>query len=100
VSARYLAPGRLALGLALALAACGGGPERTPLVLYSPHGRDLLTLVEKTYETEHPEIDLRRLDMVSQEVYDRETEQAPLLLRHTSNAQRGFAVTSRDSEMQ
>ena len=44
---------------------------RTPLVLYSPHGRDLLTLVEKTYESKHPEIDVRWLDMGSQDVYDR-----------------------------
>ncbi len=45
--------------------------SRTPLVLYSPHGRDLLGLVEKTYEAKHPEIDVRWLDMGSQEVYDR-----------------------------
>jgi len=42
---RRLAAGCLALGLALSLAGCSGGPKRTPLVLYSPHGRDLLTLV-------------------------------------------------------
>jgi iron(III) transport system substrate-binding protein len=48
---------------------CGDG--RTPLVLYSPHGRDLLTLVEQTFEQMHPEIDVRWLDMGSQEVYDR-----------------------------
>jgi iron(III) transport system substrate-binding protein len=45
--------------------------SRTPLVLYSPHGRDLLGLVEKTYEAKHPEVDVRWLDMGSQEVYDR-----------------------------
>lgn len=45
--------------------------HRTPVVLYSPHGRDLLTLVEKTYEARHPEVDVRWLDMGSQEVYDR-----------------------------
>ncbi|HTO88799.1 MAG TPA: extracellular solute-binding protein [Thermoanaerobaculia bacterium] len=44
---------------------------RTPVVLYSPHGRDLLTLVEKAYEAEHPDVDVRWLDMGSQEVYDR-----------------------------
>jgi iron(III) transport system substrate-binding protein len=54
---------------AAALAACGGGRE--PLVLYSPHGRDLLTLVEGRYEAAHPEVDVRWLDMGSQEVYDR-----------------------------
>jgi iron(III) transport system substrate-binding protein len=44
---------------------------RTPLVLYSPHGRDLLGLVEKEFEAAHPEVDVRWLDMGSQEVYDR-----------------------------
>ncbi len=53
----------------LPLAACGDG--RTPLVLYSPHGRDLLTLTEKEFEKAHPKIDVRWLDMGSQEVYDR-----------------------------
>lgn len=44
---------------------------RTPIVVYSPHGRDLLSLVEKAYEAKHPEVDIRWLDMGSQEVYDR-----------------------------
>ena len=44
---------------------------RTPVVVYSPHGRDLLGLVEKAYEASHPEVDVRWLDMGSQEVYDR-----------------------------
>ena len=45
--------------------------SRTPIVLYSPHGRDLLGLVERTYEAKHPDVDVRWLDMGSQEVYDR-----------------------------
>src|SRR5215467_1140035 len=45
--------------------------SRTPIVLYSPHGRDLLGLVERTYEAAHPEVDVRWLDMGSQEIYDR-----------------------------
>lgn len=47
------------------------GDGRTPLVLYSPHGRDLLGLFEKTFEAENPDVDVRWLDMGSQEVYDR-----------------------------
>ncbi len=54
---------------AAALVACGD--SRTPVVLYSPHGRDLLSLVETTYEASHPTIDVRWLDMGSQEVFDR-----------------------------
>jgi iron(III) transport system substrate-binding protein len=56
--------------LLLAAAACRRD-ARTPIVVYSPHGRDLLGLVEKTYEAAHPEVDVRWLDMGSQEVYDR-----------------------------
>jgi iron(III) transport system substrate-binding protein len=44
---------------------------RTPLLVYSPHGRDLLGLVEKEFERAHPGVDVRWLDMGSQEVYDR-----------------------------
>jgi iron(III) transport system substrate-binding protein len=45
--------------------------HRTPLVVYSPHGRDLLTLFERRFEALHPDIDVRWLDMGSQDVYDR-----------------------------
>lgn len=61
-----------ALLVAAALAATGcGGDGRTPLVVYSPHGRDLLQLVEAEFERREPGIDFRFLDMGSQEVYDR-----------------------------
>ena len=56
--------------LALGAAACRGD-GRTPLVIYSPHGRDLLTLLERRFEQLHPDVDVRWLDMGSQEVYDR-----------------------------
>ncbi|HLN59019.1 MAG TPA: extracellular solute-binding protein [Thermoanaerobaculia bacterium] len=65
---------RRALCWLTALAAVAAGcrrDARTPIVLYSPHGRDLLGLVEKTYEAKHPDVDVRWLDMGSQEVYDR-----------------------------
>jgi iron(III) transport system substrate-binding protein len=62
---------RLLVLLALLAAGACRRDTRTPVVLYSPHGRDLLTLVEKTYEAEHPDVDVRWLDMGSQEVYDR-----------------------------
>lgn len=68
-----LSPNRalLLIGLIAApwIAGCGDG--RTPLVLYSPHGRDLLTLVEEVFEERHPTVDVRWLDMGSQEVLDR-----------------------------
>lgn len=64
----------LALSALLSVAACGDG--RTPLVLYSPHGRDLLELLEQRYEEGNPAIDVRWLDMGSQEVYDRVRSEA------------------------
>lgn len=64
-------PARL-LSLALVLwplASCSDG--RTPLVLYSPHGREILEPLELRFEQIHPEIDVRWLDMGSQDVLDR-----------------------------
>ena len=63
-------PSLAALLLAAATLA-GCGDSRTPVVLYSPHGRDLLSLLETTYEASHPNVDVRWLDMGSQEVFDR-----------------------------
>jgi len=60
----------LVLVVPFLVAGCSGD-GRTPLVLYSPHGRDLLGLFEKTFEEANPDIDVRWLDMGSQEVYDR-----------------------------
>jgi iron(III) transport system substrate-binding protein len=60
---------RLLCALALAFLGCGDG--RKPLVVYSPHGGDLLSLMEKSFEAKNPGIDVRWLDMGSQDVYDR-----------------------------
>lgn len=71
------AAGRLAswaavtLSLAPALAACGPGDDRTPLVVYSPHGRDMLEAYEARFEELHPDVDVQWVDMGSQEVLDR-----------------------------
>jgi iron(III) transport system substrate-binding protein len=48
---------------------CGDG--RTPLMVYSPHGSDLLKLLETAYEAENPQIDLKWFDMGSQDVFER-----------------------------
>lgn len=55
--------------LTMALASCGDG--RTPVVVYSPHGRDLLELAETRFESVNPDIDIRWLDMGSQDALDR-----------------------------
>lgn len=52
------------------LVACGSD-GRTPVVLYSPHGRDQLSLLERDFEARRPDIDVRWLDMGSQEILDR-----------------------------
>jgi iron(III) transport system substrate-binding protein len=58
------------LGALLILSSCRSD-GRTPVVIYSPHGRDQLTLLEQAFEREHPDIDVRWLDMGSQEILDR-----------------------------
>lgn len=73
-------PGKPILtALALALVLLGGtgcGDERTSLVVYSPHGRDLLELLEDAFEAKNPNVDVQWLDMGSQEVYDRVRSEA------------------------
>ena len=58
------------LVLALLLTACAGD-GREPLIVYSPHGPDLLTTFEERFEAANPEVDVQWLDMGSQEVLDR-----------------------------
>lgn len=62
--------GALALSAGLVLGGCGGD-GRTPVVVYSPHGRDQLTLLEQEFERRRPDVDVRWLDMGSQEIFDR-----------------------------
>lgn len=61
----------LLVALALPLLAACGGDGRTPLVVYSPHGRELLSHFEQRYEADHPEVDVQWVDMGSQEVLER-----------------------------
>jgi iron(III) transport system substrate-binding protein len=41
------------------------------VVVYSPHGKELLGTCEERFEAEHPGVDVRWLDMGSQEILDR-----------------------------
>jgi iron(III) transport system substrate-binding protein len=59
----------LSLVLAIFAAGCGGG--RAVVVVYSPHGPDVLRDYEERFEAAHPEVDLQWLDMGSQDVYNR-----------------------------
>jgi iron(III) transport system substrate-binding protein len=61
------------LGAALLAAAvsCGRGDSRTTLVVYSPHGKELLQYYEQAFEKAHPTVDVQWVDMGSQDVLDR-----------------------------
>ena len=50
---------------------CAGGDKRTPIVIYSPHGKDLLQYYEQEFEKTHPAVDVQWVDMGSQDVLDR-----------------------------
>jgi iron(III) transport system substrate-binding protein len=58
----------VSLGLA---ASCSRGDARTTLVVYSPHGKDLLQYYEQAFEKTHPTVDVQWVDMGSQDVLDR-----------------------------
>jgi iron(III) transport system substrate-binding protein len=59
----------LSIAAAAALSACDDG--RTVLVIYSPHGKELLAHYEKEFEKRHPTVDVQWLDIGSQEILDR-----------------------------
>jgi len=51
---------------------CSGGTDGpVTLIVYSPHGKELLTEFEKRFEAANPGIDVRWLDMGSQNALDR-----------------------------
>jgi iron(III) transport system substrate-binding protein len=54
----------------LGLVSCGA-PRRTPVVVYSPHGKEMLAAFEREYEALHPGDDVQWLDMGSQDALDR-----------------------------
>ncbi|HEX9005743.1 MAG TPA: extracellular solute-binding protein [Bacteroidota bacterium] len=60
-----------AAGSVLLLAGCSRAPDRTAVVVYSPHGRELLAEFEQRFEAAHPTADVQWLDMGSQDIYDR-----------------------------
>lgn len=60
----------LLITVCLIFKSCGNSGKR-PVVIYSPHGKELLAEFEKRFEEKNPEIDIQWLDMGSQEVFDR-----------------------------
>ena len=59
------------LGLATGLATACFSDGRRALIVYSPHGRDLLAHYERAFEAAHPDVDVQWMDMGSQEILDR-----------------------------
>lgn len=67
----------IAVASAVMFSSCGKDSGKKKLVIYSPHGKEMLTEFEKSFEATNPDIDVQWLDMGSQEVYDRiRTEKA------------------------
>lgn len=60
----------IVLPLFVMLSGCAREGKRT-LVIYSPHGKEMLLEFERLFEMVHPDIDVRWLDMGSQDVLDR-----------------------------
>lgn len=61
----------LCVVLGASVAACTGRTERTPLTVYSPHGKELLSYYESGFEKANPDIDVRWVDMGSAEILER-----------------------------
>ena len=59
------------LVLALLLFAGCRGDGRTRLLVYSPHGKEMLEAYEALFEAANPAVDVQWLDMGSQEAFDR-----------------------------
>jgi iron(III) transport system substrate-binding protein len=59
--------------LLLLLAGCSSSTDagKVTLMIYSPHGKELLTEFEKRFEAQNSNIDVRWLDMGSQDALDR-----------------------------
>lgn len=63
---------RIVVPLLAAIICAGCAPSgKTPLIVYSPHGKEMLEEFEKMFEAENPGVDVQWLDMGSQDAFDR-----------------------------
>lgn len=60
----------IAFFLCLLLAGCATD-DRAKLVVYSPHGKELLSESEEAFEAAHPDVDVQWIDMGGEDAYDR-----------------------------
>jgi len=62
---------------ALLLISCRSGADRRQVVVYTPHGKELLRAYEDAFERVHRDVDIQWIDMGTQQVFDRiNTERA------------------------
>ena len=53
------------------LTGCSSGDERARVLVYSPHGKEMLGAYEELFEARYPEVDIAWIDMGGQDAYDR-----------------------------
>ena len=53
------------------ISACGDSSTRKSVVVYTPHGKELLRAYESEFEAMHPDVDIQWIDMGAQQIYDR-----------------------------
>lgn len=70
LSARMVACILCSAGVLL-VTGCSTDAGKRKLVVYSPHGKEMLSAFEKQFEASYPDVDVQWLDMGSQDVYDR-----------------------------
>ncbi len=70
-TSRCVRVGFLGTALVAVASACSGGDGREVLIVYSPHGSDMLSHFEARFEARNPTVDVQYIDMGSQEVLDR-----------------------------
>ena len=70
---KQLLLGVLSLGLILSSLSCGGNtqPGAKRIVIYTPHGKDLLSDFVALYKQANPDVDVQFLDMGSREILER-----------------------------
>ena len=54
-----------------AISGCGESSSRESVVVYTPHGKELLRTYESEFEALHPDINIQWIDMGAQQIYDR-----------------------------
>lgn len=61
----------LALVVLVGASASCGSDDRRQLVVYSPHGKEMLGEYEEQFEAAHPDVNVQWIDMGGQDAYDR-----------------------------